>query len=222
MRTFRDRILFNPAIWLPIGLSLACLGGFLVGDIPSSRAASAQLQQLPAVHEAAVGQLAVAEGQVSADAPALEDGFVIVVREVYKSCGRSSCWSEVERASPPFVIAADEGPVRIFNGDYAIETTAVERQDARPSWTSGSRRSRGFVAGSPMVAVGVVAGNDRAFVFEADWVAAGTRAEYLEAQAQYHSRGLRWGGAILGTGLLLTAIGLYQTWRFLREVRKAP
>jgi hypothetical protein len=75
--------------------------------------------------------------------------------------------------------------VQIVNDTYALESTDVTLEEAAPTLMKGAVQSRGFVIGSPVLAVGFVAQQTRGLV--AELLYAGTHSGYVS----YLTRSLR-------------------------------
>lgn len=222
MRQLRDSLLFNPVIWLSFGSILLLLGIAGLYDLPAISAQLRQLQQLPDLTDSPPGVVAMFEGRISPQTPLVYDEFVSYVQEQYQSCGETSCWVETGRESPPLWVAIADETVRIANQSYRFESTEHTLEEAAPTWTKGSRRSRGFRRGSPVFGIGEVVALAGERQVAAEFIWAGTRADYLAHLRAYHRRSVWWGGGFLASGLALSAIGGWQGWRFVQSVRSSP
>lgn len=221
MRRLRDLILFNPVIWLSIGGILLLLGIAGLSDVPAISARLGQLRQLAYLDDAPPGAVAMFEGTISAETPLVYGEFVSYVQEQYQSCGESSCWVETARESPPLWLAIAEQTVQIANQNYHFESTEHTLEEAPPGWTKGTLRSRGFRRGSTIFGIGEARDQAGERQVLAEFIWAGTRASYLGHLQAYRQRSLWWGGGFLASGLLLSAIGSWQSWQFVRSVRSA-
>lgn len=223
MRRFWNVILFNPVIWLSIGIVLLLFGIVGLYDVPGISARLQQIQQLPYLDDASPGAVAMFEGTISPQTPLVYDNFVSYVQEQYQSCGETSCWTETGRETPPLWLTIAQQTVQIANQDYRFESTEHELKEAAPTWTKGARRSRGFRRGSRIFGIGEA--RDRAGERQvlAEFIWAGTRASYRDHLEAYRWRSLWWGSGFMASGLLLSGIGVWQARRFLQSVRsEAP
>jgi len=165
---------------------------------------------------AAPSQAAFVEGRISNHTPTVYRQFVAYLREEYRSSGaRTSRWVEVARKTPPLVIEAHGRAARVVNSNYGLETTDVIVEEEPPTFTRGAIQSRGFVVGSPVLAVGSVAEETEGLV--AEFLYAGTHAEYVAYLHRYLQNGLWWGGGLLFGGIGCIILGLWRLRRFLRE-----
>lgn len=213
MRWLLDNVLLNPLVLLPIGLIFAFVGAAQVYDFPATRSHISHVEQLPLLAGATPGQAAFVEGRISSQNPTVYRQFVTCLREEY----HRRHWVEVARATPPLVIETGGGRARVTNNDYSLETTAVTVEEAAPTFTKGAVQARGFVAGSPALAVGSVAAGTEELV--AEFLYAGTRAEYIAWQRNAQQRGLWWGSGFLLFGIGCVSLGVRQLRKFLRETR---
>jgi hypothetical protein len=219
MRRFWNSILFNPVIWLSIGGVLLLLGIVVLGDVPGISTRLQQLQQLPDLDDAAPGAVAMFEGTISPQTPLVYGDFVSYTQEQYQSCWDSSCWVETGRETPPLWLWLAQQTVQIANQDYRFESTEHTLEEAAPTWTKGTLRSRGFRRGSTIFGIGEARdwAGDRQVLAEFIW--AGTRASYRDHLAAYRRRSLWWGSGFLASGLLLSGIGVWQLRQFLRSIQ---
>ncbi|HEY0605624.1 MAG TPA: hypothetical protein VGD58_22060 [Herpetosiphonaceae bacterium] len=219
MRRLLNLILYNPVIWLSFGGILLLLGIVVLADIPSISGQIRQLEQLPYLDDAPAGAIAMFEGRISPETPLIYGEFVSYVQEQYQSCWDSSCWVETGRETPPLWLTIAGQTVQIANQDYRFESTEHDLEEAPPGWTSGTRRSRGFRRNSMIFGIGEARDGAGKRQVLAEFIWAGTHAGYLDHLAAYRWRSIWWGGGFLASGLALSAIGLWQARRFLREVR---
>lgn len=219
MRRFWNLILFNPVIWLSIGGVLLLLGIVVLADVPAISSEMRQLQELPYLDDARPGAVAMFEGRISPETPLVYDEFVSYIQEQYQSCWDSSCWVETGRETPPLWLTMARQQVQIANQDYRFESTEHELEEAPPSWTKGTLRSRGFRRGSTVFGIGEARDMVGQRQVLAEFIWAGTRASYREHLEGYQWRSLWWGGGFLASGLLLSGIGGWQAWQFIRSVR---
>ena len=216
MRGLLENVLLNPFVLLPVGLALALIGAFAVADVPTARGRASRVEGLRPAAVTAAGQAAFIEGRVSGQTPTVHRQFVAYLREQYLSgVERSSHWEVVARQTPPLVIETRGTAVRVVNNDYSLESTDVTVEEQPPTFTKGASQSRGFVAGSPVLAVGSVA--DGAGGLAAEFLYAGTRDEYVAHLRGTSHGALRWGGGFLFAGVGCIALGVWRLRLFLRE-----
>jgi hypothetical protein len=223
MRTCITGILLNPLVLLVIGLVLLVLGGGLAADAPAAGAHASLVEQAVALGQATAGQPAWVEGRIHASNLTIHHGFVAYIQEQYRSCGRSSCWSELARWTPPLVVELPSGSTQqIINDDYDIVSTAVTREEAAPTALSGPVRSRGFEAGSPLFALGRATADSTFPALEADILASSTREQYIAGLRAYSRRALVAGTGGIAIGLLCLLIAAWRFRRFVRETKQGP
>ena len=216
MRALIDKVLLNPFVLLSVGLVFALIGASGAADVPATLSRARRVEQLQPMAEAAPGQAAFVEGRISNHTPPVYHQFVAYLREEYRSSGaRTSHWVQVARKTPPLLIEAHGRAARVVNSDYGLESTDVTVEEEPPTFTRGAIQSRGFVAGSPVLAVGSVAKETEGLV--AEFLYAGTHAEYVA----YLHRSLQ-AGLWLGGGLLLGGVGciILGSWRLLLFMRE--
>lgn len=209
-------LLDNPLVWLAVGLTSGALGAALLADLPATREQLAQVRDTRPFSAAAPGNVAFVEGTMAhASSSASQHDLVVYVREAYRSgSARTSTWVETARSTPAFSLASRDGVVRVVNDTYRLETTAVTIEEAPASLTRGAIRVRGFRVGSHVLAVGRKGSPPGSF--EAVFVAAGTRDDYLEQRAAFVTR-----AASIGLTLLLAgAAGALRAVRLLRRSRE--
>lgn len=214
IRSGLEKVLLNPIVLLPVGAVLAIIGAIIVAYVPSMQSRLRDIEQLRPWDQAEPGQPAFVEGSVSNRTPLIYHQFVAHVREEYQSVGRSSTWVEVARETPPIVIETNGKMAHVVNNNYDMETMDIILEEQSPTFTQGAVRSRGFVAGSSVFAIGKLEG---AGDLVAEFLYAGTRADY----AEYLRRSLRgsiwWGGGLLLGGIVLISLGVWRTHRFLES-----
>lgn len=224
LRTLIFNVVLNPFVLLAVGLVVGGIGVALVLDSPSYAARRARAERLApsgaaALADSAPGREVLLEGRISPRNPTLHRQFVAYVREEYRDealdGASSQRWVEVERVTPPLLVSLAGGEARIANSTYAFDTTAVTVEEAAPTFTKGAVQSRGFVAGSPVLAIGRVAANGDV---EAEFLYAGTRAEYVQELERVAARSLPAGLALLGAGLAGVAVGTWRLRGALREI----
>ena len=205
-----NSVVFNPLVWLLLGLCFAFIGISLIADIPKLSSQLRLMEQLPVFAVAKPGERAFLEGQISAQNPPVYNQFVAYVREEYRSSiGRNLRWVEVARQTPPLIIEVQGKAVRVVNEDYAFKTADVTLEEASPTVTRGAVQARGFVTGSLVFAIG--SKQDEGFV--AEFFYAGTRSDYV-AYLSHSLRGRMWfGGGILFIALCFIFWGGFIFWR---------
>ena len=214
-------ILLNPMLLVPSGLLFAFIGACLVADVPTTLSRVSFIERLPPVAVAVPGQAVFVDGHVSQRTLAIHHQFVAYLREEYRSCGRRSCWVEVARKTPPLLVESHGRVVQIINDNYHLDFLLagadVSIEERQPTLVTGSVRSRGVVVGSPVLAVGVAAPAMQGL--EAEFLYAGTRAEYVAALRASLKRAGWWGGAFVlcGTGCIM--LGLWQWRKFMRQIK---
>jgi hypothetical protein len=212
-----ESVLYNPLVWGSLALALLGIALFLFIDVVRGDRHANNIARLPWFDVAQPGQLAVVEGQISEDSPLVRAPFVAYVREVYRSCGRSSCWIEDSRQTPALVVDVERGAVQILNTDYRFESTDVTVREAEPTFSTGAIQLRGFGLQSRVVAVGTVVQQGDGRALDADFLAAGTREQYTEGLRIAASEGLWLSGVFLVVGLGVLRVTVRQVRRFLRE-----
>jgi hypothetical protein len=208
-------VLLNPFVLLPVGLVFAVVGLLFV-DIPTTLRDLNSLRQLPSFASAKLGERTFVEGRISEQNQTVYHHFVAYLREDYRSStARTLGWVETARQTPPFVIDTQGEAVQIVNDTYALESTDVTLEEAAPALTKGAIQARGFVVGSPVLAVGFVDQETKGLV--AEFLYAGTHSNYVA----YLTRSLRdaiWlGSGILVIAVLLIFLGGRQLHFFLRS-----
>lgn len=214
VRYLINEVLLNPFVLLPIGLVLAFIGGFLLNEVPSTKSRISYFEQLQPMAAATSGQGAFIEGFVSDHNRTIHRQFTAYLREEYRSSGRTSRFAVVAHYTPPLLIEANSQTILVSNNDYVLDKTDVTVEEAAPTFSKGAVQTRGFVKGSPVLAVGRVAENGKEFV--AEFLYAGTRADFVANLNRQVHVGLWYGGTFLLVGTLLTILGVGQFWLFLR------
>lgn len=231
MRALVKNMLLNPPVLLAIGLvfpligaSLILIGASLIANVPVALGNADRLIHLQPLSVTAPGGAAFVEGRISERTPTVHRQFVAYLLEVYYRSGPEhrarSHWVEVNRETPPLLIETRGSLARVSNDDYHIETTDITVEEAPPTFTRGAVQSRGFVKGSPVLAVGAAVSTEE---LVAEFLYAGTRDEYLAYLRRDVQVGLRWGGGLLlaGIGCLVLSVGGWR--RFLRgQVSSEP
>lgn len=213
MRILRD-LLLNPILSLSLAITLLGIGGAGLLMEREERQMTDLLARLRPAAEAGAGAAAYLEGRIAAQQPARRGGLVTWMREEYVSCEDTSCWTVAGSETPPLLVHGADGGAWTVGGSYGLASTADTVVEAAPGWTRGTVRSRGFVAGRPVVAVGRVTADGREM--EADVLYAGTRAAVLAERRALESTG-RWFVAMVVAGLGLLGVCAWQVRRFLRE-----
>lgn len=177
----------------------------LVGLFASSRAGRRVQQLTPApiarLEAMQPGEEVLVEGRISSGSAVQDSGFVAYVREertVYED-GDAGSWSVRKRVTPPLLLELRESWVQIENDDYDLvdAKTVEERYDlSEPSKT----RYKGLKRGDSVIAVGVLVAHREYPSIEADFIALGTREEYIARR--------RTGGRIFyGFSVLIAVLG---------------
>lgn len=225
-----QKVVLNPIVLLVVALLSGVIGVALLYDVPAYAARAARAERLQPISAAALadstpGREVLLEGQVGNRTPAVYRSFVAYVREEYRSSqfgwlggDSSERWEEVERVTPPLVVALADGEARIANRDYLFDTTAFTFREAEPTLTDGAVQSRGYRVGDPALVVGtvVVDGDQRAV--EAEFIYAGTRTAYLAEMRLLARRSLPIGGMLLLVCAASTVALVWQVRRVLREI----
>jgi hypothetical protein len=154
----------------------------------------ADIESLPVVSSGSVRNRAIdsrilIEGTIAVDNPTLFREYVAYIREEYRGTDSDDdpIWSEDERRTPALLIALSGGTAQLANTDYRLTEPLVHRQEPDILvWNGitgeGTHRYEGIVAGSRVTVVGRVVRGSEDPEFAAEFVAGGTRAEYLEQQ----------------------------------------
>jgi hypothetical protein len=171
---------------LLFGLFFVC-GALLCGLVTlyaAFRAASRVRRLTPvtavALEGTRTGDDVLIEGRVSDRNPVRSQGFVAYVlewREIDEE-GEPGSWSVSARMTPPLLLELPDGLVQVGNDDYELEDAhTIEEEEAfdEPSTV----RYKGIAVGDPVLAVGVAVGGSEHPQIEADFIARGTRAEYV-------------------------------------------
>lgn len=171
---------------LKVGL-LVVVGALLcglVGLFSSIRAAN-RVRKFNAVSAAALeasvaGQQILVEGTISDRNPVRSHGFVAYVQESREvdEDGNAESWSVTARVTPPLLLELPDGLVQVGNEDYDVQdahTIEGEGSFDEPSTT----RYRGLAVADPVLVVGAASAGPELPQIEADFVARGTREEYI-------------------------------------------
>jgi hypothetical protein len=205
VRALIINVLLNPFLLLSLGFVPTTVGASLVANFPTTLSRISRFEQLRPADVVAPGEPAFVEGRVSNHTPTVYRQFVAYLREEYRSSGRSSRWVEVARETPPLLIEAHGRVARIVNSNYTLEMTHVSTEEKPSTFTKGAVQSRGFVVGSPVLAVGSVTEATEGLV--AEFLSTGTRAEYIAYLHRDSQNTLWWGGGILLGGIGCIVLG---------------
>jgi hypothetical protein len=185
-----------------VGGALLC---GMVGLFASSQAGRRVQQLTPApiarLEAMQPGEEVLVEGRISSGSAVQGSGFVAYVREERRvdEEGDTGSWSVRERVTPPLLLELREGWVQIENDDYdLVDAKTVEERDdlSEPS----ERRYKGLERGDSVIAVGVLVAQREHPSIEADFVARGTRENYIARR--------RTGGRIFcGFSVLIAVVG---------------
>jgi hypothetical protein len=215
MRFLINKVLLNPGVLMPIGLLFVFLGFFSLTELPSAQSQLRQFEKLLQMAAATSGQTAFIEGVIINRNQTVHRQFTAYLREEYRSSGRTSRMAEVARHTPPLLIESNGQTIRVSNNDYVLEKTDFTVEEAPPTFSKGAVQTRGFVIGSPVLTVGTVSENGKEFV--AEFLYAGTRAEFIAYLNRQVHFGLWYGSSFLLVGALMTILGVGLSWSFLRE-----
>lgn len=167
------------------------------------RAEGTPLQTAGSVRAVPPGGVVLVAGRIAPESSAPARGLAIYLSERYVSeSSRDSdgrvrterTWKEAESFTPPFTLAAPDGPVRIVNDGYAMARPSVDEEGREEL---GELRFEGFRPGDPALVFGTAAPGGVA----AERVFGGTREEFLAWLRENEGFGTRWGGILLGLGL---------------------
>jgi len=95
-------------------------------------------------------------------------------------------WRKWYEVTPPLLLNLPDGAVQVENDDYRIDNPRVV--EGPKTWVSGSHiryavtRYEGIAVGDPVIAVGTVRADHQVPHIEAEFVARGTREEYIAGQ----------------------------------------
>jgi hypothetical protein len=215
MRFLINKVLLNPGVLMPFGLLFAFFGFCALTELSSAQRQLRQFEQLQPMSAATSGQTAFIEGVISNRNRIVHRQFTAYLREEYRSSGRNSQWVKVAHHTPPLFIDANGQAIRVLNNNYVLEKTDVTIEEAPPTFSKGAAQTRGFVVGSPVLTVGTISENGKEFV--AEFLYAGTCAEFTAYLNRKVHFGLWDSSTFLLIGVLLTILGLRQLWLFLRE-----
>lgn len=206
-------------IFLAVGVGMATLG------TRQARAEAERAERLAPLGAAALddsqpGREVLVEGRVSARNRALFRDFVAYLREEYRGSDDNNRdkWVEDERHTPPLLIELSGGTVALADDQYRLDNPAHTWQEpGARSWNGftgeGTKRYRGFAAGDPVMAIGVLVRGREGLDLRAEWLYGGTRADYIAGQRS-SAAFLPWfGGLFALIGTLIAGAG---AWKLLR------
>jgi hypothetical protein len=205
---------------LGIGGVLGLLFGlFLLSDISGIQERRELVARLPGFKDAAPGEAAVLEGHVADHTPVLRKGFVAYELRQHQRQRRSNVL--VGGEIQPLDVVTPLGTVRILRADYAFDQVhegwaAEEREDSGPTFTTSAITIRGFLPGSPIMALGVRGSGEAAGGFLAEVVTAKNRTEYLDELIGLESRSRTLGLILLGICALMVVAAVIGVRRILR------
>jgi hypothetical protein len=203
---------------IPLLLSLLFLAvGLGIGVVPPlffqrdiARVERLEPLSVTELAERKVDEEVLVEGRISARTAVQENGYVAYWRERRQTRDGETKWVTDRTVTPPLVIDATGGIVRIGNDGYNLGTV----RDWEDTWAYGDhRRVGGLKVGDPVVAIGVPRSNHGEPVLEASVVSRGTKASYLSDQRMWI-----WVMAILGgvfglVGLVLMGFAIFEMVR---------
>lgn len=206
-------------VFLAIGIGIATVGA------GQARAAAERAERLEPLGAAALGDSqpgreVLVEGRVSARNPALFRHFVAYQRHEYHGSTEDGdpIWRMDEQRTPPLLLELDGGGIMLADDQYRIDSPGqIWEEPGARSWNSatgeGTKRYRGFAAGDPVVAIGVLVPGREGLELRTEALDFGTRADYI-AYHRGSANFLPWfGGLFALIGTLLAGIG---AWRILR------
>ena len=193
-----------------VGGSLLFGGMALYSSIrAANRARGLSKTSVAVLERARLGEAVLVEGHVSDRNPVLLEstGFVAYSREwrevTYDDEGRPDpgSWSVVEHVTPPLLLELPDGLLRVENDDYDIEDAqVVDEREPGESADELDTRLKGIRSGDPVIAVGVASAGVERPQIRADFIARGTRADYIARR--------RSGGAIFfAFSIVVAALG---------------
>lgn len=154
------------------------------------------------------GREVLVEGQISRHNPAQLRSFMVYIQEKYHRDSDSSdddddsAWIEQERVTPPLLLElSGGGPVRVENNNYRLSGAKIIQD-------SDELRYQALEGGDPVIAVGVLASNGEPPHITAEFIARGTKAEYVADQHGVASSMRRFGGIFIGLGSIFVLAGL--------------
>lgn len=221
------------AIFLMAFGSLFVVFGAVFGFFGARGAAedAARAEQLTPISAAAladspVGRAALAEGRISDRNPTQFRDFVAYLREEYHGTNDNGDpnWTRDEEYTPPLLIEVGDGLLQVANQGYRLISAPITWQEQEtPTWSSvsgsGTKRYRGFAAGSPVVMVGTVVAGSEGPELAIEFLAGGTRAEYIAARRGDATTLPLVGIGFGGLGLLCVGIGVAFALRGRRRRR---
>jgi hypothetical protein len=209
------------AVLLIIGaLALACglLSAILLPwlfDRDAARVQRLEPISYAAFEDGAPGREAMIEGRLSERNREGAEGFIAYthyVAEVEPDGDRT--WREVEQVRPPLLVELPGGLVQL-RGDYSLSGTMERYEQA-------GQRIEGLRPGARVIALGELVEGQEGIELAAEFVAAGTRAEYLSGAREASVFFSVFGRTMLCGSALMLAVGLFFLVQLLRRRNSAP
>lgn len=149
----------------------------------------APITRVTALGDVSTGSPVLLQGRLSARNPIQLDAygfaaFVCEGRATTDARGTPTAgnWSVRERVTPPVWLDLSGGAVWITNDDYALEQgRTIELAPVGAARHSDTRYS-GLAPGDPVIAVGVLTARGAQPTLKADFLARGTREDYVASQ----------------------------------------
>jgi hypothetical protein len=200
--------------------------GLLVGVVGSRSATEAadRAEALAPLGAAALedrpaGEVVLVEGTISPRNPPRFREFVAYRAEEYRGVDDDGDpdWEPFATVTPPLILDAG-GVVLLANEDYSLEGDHARYEDPGPPtrgdfFRESTKRYQGLVAGGTVTVIGMVAPGQEGNELRAEFVYAGTRAEYIAGQRDA-ARNLPIIGLIFGgIGSVFVLIGLWVALR---------
>jgi hypothetical protein len=221
-------------IWVTFFLAcgFGCAGVALLGGLTPyfdrERARVERLQPLSAAELAGSppGREVLIEGRISRSNQARFREFVAYRQDVYngRRCedNNRTCLEFERLVAPPLLLEVPDGRVQLANEGYALRRPTVHWHDydytPRRDPTTGepSRSYRGLAVGDVVVVVGTVAATGGGPAIAAEWVAGGTRAEYLASVREPAADVFRFGVMSIGVTILMAGLCVRLVWQAVR------
>lgn len=127
-------------------------------------------------------------------------------------------WRKWEQVTPPLLLDLADGKVQVENDDYAIENLrVVEGPEMRVAGSQSHikysiTRYEGIAVGDPVIAVGTLMAGGEVPRIEAEFVARGTREEYI---AGHRAGGI---ASCVGSAIVGVVGGFILLWDRIRSV----
>ncbi|RRR66378.1 MAG: hypothetical protein EI684_20840 [Candidatus Viridilinea halotolerans] len=210
-------------IMLFIGLAFIGLGiglGFFVArqaQANAERAARLQPLSAAAFKYAAPANTVLVEGSISSQNPLRFRTFVAYSVVEYRGEADDDGdpkWELLERVTPPLFLDAG-GLIALSNNNYQLQRSHAEYQDQPylrwDGWRNeGTKIYSGLIHDGTVMVIGTVTRRAAQNELEAEFVFAGTRAEYISDQRQTSAM-LPWVGLIFGlAGVFIVALGFWE------------